>query len=105
MKEVLLVLPKDKLRALGGRDIKAMIKENLPKVEETLLAGREEVLLEKMARLEEKLREMEEEMEELGEFYEKALGDRAFLTAERDRIKEENARLRAEFEKNRRGRG
>jgi len=51
-----IILPREKFKSLKGRDVKALIEENLPKVEETLRAEREEFLREKIGKLEEKLR-------------------------------------------------
>lgn len=84
MNEIRIVLPREKFKSLNGRDLEALIKEHLPKVEEMLKAEREEILGEKVKALEEKLPEMESELEELREFYEKALRDREFMVAERN---------------------
>ena len=97
-----VILPRERFKALKGKDINALLRENLPKVEETLMAGREEFLREKIARLEEKLQKMEGEIGELREFYEKALRDKELMMVERDRLRKENAELRAKFEEKRR---
>ena len=97
-----IVLPRESFKALKGRDINTLLKERLPKVEETLRAELEEVLREKITKLEEKLREMEGDVEELREFYGKALKDKEFMMAERERLRNENAELRAKVEEKRR---
>ena len=102
MSEIVIVLPKERFKALKGKDINALLRENLLKVEGTLMAEREGALLEKMAKLEEKLREMKGDIEELGEFYKKALRDKELMMAERDRLRKENAELRAKVEEKRR---
>ena len=102
MSEIVIVLPKERFKALKGKDINALLRENLLKVEGTLMAEREGALLEKMAKLEEKLREMEGDIEELREFYGKALKDKEFMMAERERLRNENAELRAKVEEKRR---
>ena len=101
MSEIPIVLPKGKFKALKGQDVRELLRKNLPKAEETLKAEREEFLREKMAKLEEKLREMEGEVGELREFYEKALGDKELMMAERDRLRKENAELKAKVDEKR----
>ncbi len=101
MNEILISLPKKKFKALKDRDINALIEENLPKVEDTLKTEREEFLREKVSKLEEKLHEMEAGIEELREFYEKALKDKDLMTAELERLRRENAELKARFEEER----
>ncbi len=101
MSEILIVLPKESFKALKGKNISALLRENLPKTEETLRAEREEFLREKIAGLEERLLKMEG-LQELREFYEKALRDREFMIAERDRLRRENAELKEKFEEKRR---
>jgi len=96
-----MILPRDNFKALKGQDVDGIIRKNLPRVEETLKAKREEFLREKVEKLEEKLREMEGDIEELKEFYGKALKDRALMMAERDRLRRENAELRAKVEEKR----
>ncbi|WP_297091333.1 hypothetical protein [Thermococcus sp.] len=102
MNKIRIVLPREKFKALRGKDIASLLHESLPRVEDTLKAEREEVLLERTAKLEEKLMEMEGEIEELREFYEKALRDKEFMMAERGRLRKENTALRAKVEEKRR---
>ncbi|WP_297487322.1 hypothetical protein [Thermococcus sp.] len=99
--EIEIVLPRESFKALKGKDLNALLRENLPKTEETLRAEREEFLREKIAGLEERLLEMRG-LQELREFYEKALKDKEFMMAERDRLRKENAELREKFEEKRR---
>ncbi len=99
--EIEIVLPRESFKALKGKDLNALLRENLPKTEETLRAEREEFLREKIAGLEERLLEMRG-LQELREFYEKALNDKEFMMAERDRLRKENAELREKFEEKRR---
>nr|WP_297508889.1 hypothetical protein [Thermococcus sp.] len=99
MSEILIVLPKESFKALKGKDINALLRENLPKAEETLKAEREEFLRKKITKLEEKLHKMEAEIRELREFYERALRDKELMMAERDRLRKENAELKAELER------
>ncbi|WP_010477449.1 hypothetical protein [Thermococcus zilligii] len=88
-------LSSERFKALKGKDISALLRENLPGAEETLKAEREELLRGKIAKLEEKLREMEGEIGELREFYQKALRDRELMIAEREELRKENAELGA----------
>jgi len=94
MSEIRIVLEKERFRGLRGADINALLRERLPKVEETLQAELEEVLLKRLKKLEEKLDGIEEEIAELREFYEKALADKELLRAECDRLRAENEEFR-----------
>jgi PII-like signaling protein len=58
MSEILIVVPKEKFKALKGKDVNKLLKTSLSRVGETLKAEREELLRERMTKLEEKLREM-----------------------------------------------
>ncbi|ACS33693.1 Conserved hypothetical protein [Thermococcus gammatolerans EJ3] len=101
MSDVVIVLPREKFKSLKGKDIRALIERNLPKVEETLRAEREEFLREKIGKLEEKLREMEGQLNELREFYKKALRDKELMMAERDKLRKENEELRKRLDEKR----
>jgi len=98
MSEVIVILEREKFKELKGRDVVSLILQNLPKVEKTLEAEREEFLREKIGKLKERLERMNSEIEELREFYEKALRDKEFMMAERDRLRVENAELRKKLE-------
>lgn len=101
MSKVVLILPKEKFKSLKGKDVKAIIEGNLPKVEDTLKAEHEEFLREKIGKLEEKLEKMRSEIDELREFYGKALRDREFMMVERNKLRKENEELRKKLEENR----
>ncbi|NJF24983.1 hypothetical protein [Thermococcus sp. Bubb.Bath] len=96
--EMTVVLSKEKFKALKGRDIEELIRDNLAKTEESLKADREEHLRKKLKRLEEKFSEMEGQLNELREFYEKAKKDKEKFMAVRGELREENERLRKELE-------
>jgi len=93
-----VTLSRGGFKALKGKDINALLRKRLPKAEGTLRAEREEFLREKIAGLEERLLRMKG-LQELREFYEKALKDRELMMAELDRLRKENAELRAELER------
>ncbi|ASJ11024.1 hypothetical protein A3L12_06760 [Thermococcus sp. P6] len=93
-----VTLDRERFRALKGKNVEEILRDNLKRVEETLMAEREEELLERKGKLEEKLETMLKEVEELREFYRKALADKEFMMAERERLALENADLRKKVE-------
>ncbi|AMM54950.1 hypothetical protein TQ32_02380 [Pyrococcus kukulkanii] len=91
--EVLIVLPREEWKRLRKLDVEMIIRENIEKVEETLMAEYEEFLLKKKAKLEKKLEELEKDLERLRRFYEKALQEKELMMRERDRLRKENKEL------------
>ncbi|RLF89838.1 hypothetical protein DRN43_02950 [Thermococci archaeon] len=97
-------VPKKKfkeLQKLGKEGIVELIRENLPRVELTLKAEKEEFLIGQRKKLKEKIREMEEELKELERFYEMAVEDRETMMKLKEQLEMENAQLRRELEEKR----
>ncbi|AFK22621.1 hypothetical protein [Pyrococcus sp. ST04] len=94
---ITITVPRELFKKLKSIDIERVIRENIPKVEETFVAEYIEHLVKKRERLEEKLHEMEKSLARIEEFYKKALSDNELMKLERNRLREENKILKREL--------